>query len=152
MGDLSRDMLAQIESALEIESTTVQRLACFAMTAEIEGHSSIGALFARLNESASCVAQGHLDILRDHVQPMGGGVYSATRSNVGAALSDALAAGSDLYPRLAEAATNEGAADVTSWVKTLIELNRRHAELLEQALDALEAADGRAETNSEHDG
>lgn len=130
---------ADVAAALAAEALAAQRYGYFAQIAEIEGRTDAALLFGRLAESVACVAQGHLDVLRDAAddveRPIGD-----TRTNLASAVAMGLDEADSLYPRLKAAALAEGRQDVASWLTTVMALKQAHLSRLDQALTETVAA------------
>jgi len=124
---------AELAAALATEAMAAQRYGYFARIAEIEGRTDAAMLFSRLAESVACVAQGHLDVLRDAAddveRPIGD-----TSTNLASAVATGLDEADSLYPRLKAAAMAEGLHDVASWLTTVMALKQAHLTRLDQAL------------------
>jgi len=128
--------LAELATAFAAEAMAAQRYGYFARIAEIEGRTEMAVLFSRLAESVACVAQGHMDVLRDvgeeNENPIGD-----TSTNLASAVKTELDEADSLYPRLKAAVLTEGLADVESWLTTVMALKQAHLARLDQALTGI---------------
>ena len=135
--ELSHSLYANLKIAFAAEAAAFQRFTYFAQVAEIEGHLELSKLFTELAESTACAAHGHIDWLQYVADPITDRPIGETHLNLAASLTSELNDGSDLYPRLAEAAHTEGMADVASWLETMCALKKAHVDRIERALAAL---------------
>ncbi|MFE7318743.1 rubrerythrin family protein [Streptomyces sp. NPDC057555] len=131
-----QDLTTRLHAAFAAESMTAQRYFSFAQAAEIEGMVGLARLFSELAESASCAAQGHLDVLH-YTDPMTDLPVGETGLNIASALAACLRESTQTYPDLAALAHASGVADTASWLETLVALKKRHTERLQEALGTL---------------
>jgi rubrerythrin len=130
--------IPELATAFAAEAMAAQRYGYFAQIAEIEGRTEAAMLFSRLAESVACVAQGHMDVLRDAGEDIEHPIGD-TSTNLASAVQRGLDEGDTLYPRLRAAALAEGLADVASWLTTVMALKQAHLTRLDQALTGIVA-------------
>jgi len=133
---------ARLKQAFLAEAGTVQRYLYFAKIADIEGFPDAAQLFRDLAESGVCNAHGNLDFLKrvgdpDTDLPMG-----ETGQNLTAAISSTVREQTELYPRLAQTAHDEGLLDIANWFETMAKTKRSHEEKLKKALALLSLTSG----------
>jgi rubrerythrin len=136
--------IAELATAFAAEAMAAQRYDYFARIAEIEGRTEAAMLFGRLAESVACVAQGHMDVLRDVGEDIERPVGD-TSINLASAVETGLDEADSLYPRLKAAALADGLADVASWMTTVMALKQAHLARLDQALARIVAGPPRGE-------
>ncbi|MFD9317591.1 ferritin family protein [Streptomyces sp. NPDC060053] len=129
-----------LHAVLAAEAVCAQRYTYFAQVAETEGHTETARLFTDLAASAACAAHGHLDVLRDLAVEADGPVLGDTRTNLAAAVAEALNEAVETYPRLTTTAHERGHGDVASWLTTLTALKKSHVAKFDTALRELSGA------------
>jgi rubrerythrin len=143
-----RALVAELKTSFAAESMAAQRYGYYARIAEIEGLSDAAMLFRRLAESVACVAQGHLDVLRDSGEDVECRIGD-TRTNLASEVNRELQTADSHYPELKAAALAEGMADITSWLTTVIALKHAHLTKLDAALTETVAAHSTAKDISD---
>ena len=131
---------ANLLAAFAAESQTNRRYLWFAEQADVDGQPEMAGLFRELAESETGHAMGHLEILAELGDPATGQTLhhpeDYLRSSIEAEERDAV----ELYPSYAQAAREEGFAEIAMWLETVAEAERRHAALLSELLASLTSA------------
>ncbi len=114
-----------------------RRYLYFARRADIEGYSEAAGMFRDMAEGEANHAQGGLDFLREVGDPATGKPFGTTQQNLLSAMVDESYQGQELYVGFADAARQEGFAEVAEWFDTLAKAERAHAERFRQMYQQL---------------
>ena len=124
--------------AFACESQTNRRYLYFANKADIEGQSDLAALFRSTAEGETGHAHGHLEFLEQGSgDPATGLPIGSSRQNLTAAMASETHEHTEMYPRMAKTARDEGFDEIADWFETLAKAERSHANRYQKALDAL---------------
>lgn len=124
-----------LRAAFAAESEANRLYLYFAQKADLEGHGDVAALFRALAEGKTGHAHGHLEYLeacREADSRKG-----ETPGNVQAALDAELRAAQSTYPMMAQAARDEGFAEIADWFDTLARAEAGYAQKLAKASETL---------------
>ncbi|NTU69397.1 rubrerythrin family protein [bacterium] len=125
MGDKTLNNLAK---AFAGESQANRKYLAFAKKAEAEGNSQVAKLFRAAAEGETIHALAHLSKM---------GVVGSTAENLQKAISGETEEFTDMYPKMITEAEEEGEAAAKLGFSNANEVEKRHAELYQKALDNL---------------
>ena len=94
--------------------------------ADVEGHSDVAALFRSIGEGETSHAMGHMEYLAEAGDPVTEDPIGDTESNLRAALASEHREWSELYPKFAKVARDEGLDSVAEWFTLLGTAQQRH--------------------------
>ena len=123
-----------LKQAFAAESQANRRYLYFAQKADIEGWPDVAALFRSVAEGETGHAFGHLDFLADVGDPVTGVRVGATEDNLRSAIESETYEYTEMYPRFAEVARDEGFEEVAEWLETLARAEKSHAGRFNQGL------------------
>lgn len=130
---------ANLKAAFAAEAQANRRYLYFAHKADIEGRSDIAAVFRSTAEGETGHALGHLEYLEACGDPLTGLPIGATVDNLRAAIASETQEFAQMYPAYAQAAREEGFAEIADWFETLARAERSHANRFQKTLNDLEA-------------
>ena len=119
------------------ESQANRRYLYFAAKADVEGQNDVAALFRSTAEGETGHAHGHLEYIEVVGDPATGLTIGSSRNNLKAAVAGETHEYTDMYPRMAKQAREEGFTEIADWFETLGKAERSHANRFQKALDAL---------------
>jgi len=123
-----------LKQAFTKEAGISSRYLYFAKIAEIEGSPETAQVFRDLAESSVCNAHGSLDFLKRVGDPDTDLAIGETERNLMSAIASETKEYLELYPKMQEAAKDEGFPDIANWLQTLTKLKKVHVEKLTMAL------------------
>lgn len=126
-----------LKDAFMGESEANRRYLYFAAKADMEGYSDVSAVFRSIAEGETGHAHGHLEYLEQLGDPATGLPIGPTENNLKSAIAGEKRASSDVYPRMAKIARDEGFAEIADWFETLAKAEHSHASRFQKALDTL---------------
>ncbi len=106
-----------------------------AQKADVEGFTDVAAMFRATAEGETGQAQGHLNYLEEGDEPATGKPMGRTRDNLKAAIARETHEYTDMYPRMARAAREEGFDEIADWFETLAKAGKAHAGRFQRALN-----------------
>ena len=127
-----------LKQAFAAESQANRRYLYFAQKADIEGYPDVAALFRSVAEGETGHAFGHLDFLADVGDPVTGVRVGATEDNLRSAIESETYEYTEMYPRFAEVARDEGFEEVAEWLETLARAEKSHAGRFNQGLQTID--------------
>lgn len=126
-----------LKAAFTRESEANRRYLYFAQKADVEGHSDVAAVFRSTAEGETGHAHGHLEYLEACEDPTTGLPFGDTASNLKAAIAGETHEYTDMYPRMARIAREEGFDEIADWFEALAKAEQSHARRFEKALSGL---------------
>ncbi len=126
-----------LKDAFAAESQANRRYLYFANKADIEGQSDVAALFRSTAEGETGHAHGHLEFLEQSGDPTTGMPIGSTRDTLAAAVAGETHEYTNMYPRMAKIAREEGFDEVADWFETLVKAERSHTNRYQKALNEL---------------
>ena len=126
-----------LKEAFAREARANRRYLYFARRADIEGYPDIAGLFRDTAEGETGHAHGHLDHLKKLGDPDTGLPISTTIRNLQAAIEGETQEYTDIYPRMAKTAREEGFTEIAEWFETLAEAEKHHARLFTEGLKSV---------------
>jgi rubrerythrin len=126
-----------LKDAFASECQANRRYLYFARLADIEGYPEIAGLFRDTAEGETGHAHGHLDYLRKIGDPVTGLPIGATMKNLESAISGETAENTEMYPRMAKVAREEGFSEIADWFETLTKAEGNHAARFRQGLRSI---------------
>lgn len=126
---------ANLKAAFSREAESSRRFLYFAHQADVEGEPAAAALFRAAAEGESGHALGHLDFLLDVGDPATGMAIGSTEENLASAAAGERAEASEMYPRMAKTARDEGFGEIADWLESLVEAEQQHAARFTEALE-----------------
>ena len=127
-----------LKQAFAAESQANRRYLYFAQKADVEGYPDIAALFRSVAEGETGHAFGHLDFLADVGDPVTGVRVGATEDNLRSAIESETYEYTEMYPRFAGVARDEGFEEVAEWLETLARAEKSHAGRFNQGLKTID--------------
>ena len=127
-----------LKDAFAGESQANRRYLYFAKQADIEGYPDVGGLFRDTAEAETGHAHGHLDYLKQAVDPATGLPIGNTEKNLKSAVAGETHEYETMYPGMAKSARDEGFGDIAEWFETLAKAEKSHAGRFAKALAALD--------------
>ena len=138
MNDLQGSRTHQnLKDAFASECQANRRYLYFARLADIEGYPEIAGLFRDTAEGETGHAHGHLDYLRKIGDPATGMPIGTTKVNLDSAIAGETTEHSEMYPRMAKVAREEGFPEVAEWFDTLAKAEGNHAARFRQGLQSI---------------
>jgi rubrerythrin len=138
MADLKGTKTSQnLKEAFAREARANRRYVYFARQADIEGYPEIAGLFRDTAEGETGHASGHLDLLKKLGDPDTGLPIGKTIKNLESAIAGETEEYSEIYPRMAKIAREEGFPDIAEWFETLAEAEKHHASRFTQGLQSI---------------
>jgi rubrerythrin len=138
MPDLSGTQTHQnLTEAFARDSQTNRRYLWFAQQADVEGHPDVAALFRSVAEGETGHTYGHLEFLAEVGDPVSGEPIGATEENLRAAIAGETHEFTEMYPRFAATAREEGFDEIAEWFESLARAEQGHAGRFEQGLESL---------------
>ena len=125
---------ANLKAAFSRESQTNRRYLYFAQKADIEGYNDVAAVFRSTAEGETGHAHGHLEFLEEVGDPATGEPIGDTEANLKSAIAGETLEYTEMYPRMAETARQEGFDEVAEWFETLARAEKSHAGRFQRAL------------------
>jgi len=125
-----------LKDAFASECQANRRYLYFARLADIEGFPEIAGLFRDTAEGETGHAHGHLDYLRKMGDPATGLPIGTTKMNLDSAVAGETAENSEMYPRMAKVAREEGFSEIAEWFETLAKAEGNHAARFRQGLQS----------------
>lgn len=129
--------LENLKTAFANESQVNRRYRYFAKVADVEGEPEVAELFRSTSEGETSHAHGHLEFLRKHGDPITGLSIANIQDMLKAALAGETQEYSEMYPRFAETAREEGFEEIADWFDTLTKAEKSHAGKFEAALSKI---------------
>jgi rubrerythrin len=126
-----------LKRAFAGEAQANRRYIYFARQADVEGYPEIAGLFRDTAEGETGHASGDLDWLKGVADPVTGLSIGTTAQNLAAAVAGETMEATDIYPRMAAAARQEGFEEIADWFETLARAEQHHAARFSQSLEAL---------------
>ena len=127
-----------LKDAFTRESQINRRYLYFAAKADVEGFNDVSAVFRSTAEGGTGHAHGHLEYLEEVGDPTTGLPIGNTEANLNASIAGETQF-TDMYPRMAKVARDEGFDEIADWFETLAKSGRSHANRFQKALDSLDA-------------
>ena len=128
---------ANLKEAFAGESQANRRYLYFAQKADVEGYPDIAALFRSVAEGETGHAFGHFDYLAGSGDPVTGEPVGPTEDNLRSAIHGESYEFTEMYPRFARTAREEGFVEIAEWLETLARAEKSHASRFQQGLDSL---------------
>jgi rubrerythrin len=128
---------ANLKEAFASESQANRRYLYFAQKADVEGYPDISALFRSVAEGETGHAFGHFDFLASTGDPVTGEPVGATEDNLRSAIASETYEYTEMYPRFARTARDEGFIEVAEWLETLARAEKSHAGRFAQGLESI---------------
>jgi rubrerythrin len=119
------------------ESQANRRYLYFAHQADVEGYPDAASVFRATSDGETGHAFGHLDRLSEVGDPASGKPIGDTRKNLEAAVAGETYEFTEMYPKFAEEAKQEGFDKIARWFETMAKAERAHAARFQKALDEL---------------
>lgn len=129
---------ANLRAAFAREAANNRRYLYFARRADAEGWSDIAAMFRDVAEGETVHALGLLEFLEVLGDPTSGHPIGDTVLNLESALLTEAREASELYPRYASQAREEGLEEIAGWFDLVANAESRHLRALQDALDTLQ--------------
>ena len=126
-----------LRDAFAGESQANRRYLYFAQKADVEGYPDVAALFRSVAEGETGHAFGHFDFLAEVGDPVTGVAVGPTGDNLKSAIEGETYEYTQMYPRMARTAREEGFAEIAEWFETLARAERSHAGRFQKGLDSL---------------
>jgi len=127
-----------LRDAFASEAQANRRYLYFAQKADVEGYNDVAAVFRSTAEGETGHAHGHLEYLESVGDPITGLPIGATGDNLESAIASETNEYTDMYPRMAKTARDEGFDEIADWFETLAKAERSHANRFQKALDNLD--------------
>jgi len=128
---------ANLKEAFASESQANRRYLYFAQKADVEGYPDVAALFRSVAEGETGHAFGHFDFLRQLGDPVTGQPVGSTADNLRSAIAGETYEYTELYPRFARIAREEGFEEIAEWMEMLARAERSHAGRFTQGLSSV---------------
>lgn len=126
-----------LKAAFANEAQANRRYLYFARQADLEGYPDVAGLFRDTAEGESGHAYGYLDHLRELGDPISGLPIGTTIENLQAAIAGEAYEYSNVYPRMAATAREEGFTEIAEWFDRLTKAESNHAARFQRGLDAI---------------
>jgi rubrerythrin len=123
-----------LRNAFAREAANNRRLLHFARRADIEGWSEAAAVLRELAEGSTGHALALLELLEEIGDPVSGAPIGGTDENLGNALGTETYEQTEMFPRYARVAREEGLDEVAAWFDLLAAAEGGHARALRGAL------------------
>jgi rubrerythrin len=127
-----------LRDAFASEAQANRRYLYFAQKADVEGYNDVAAVFRSTAEGETGHAHGHLEYLESVGDPITGLPIGATGDNLESAIASETNEYTNMYPRMAKTARDEGFDEIADWFETLAKAERSHANRFQKALDNLD--------------
>jgi rubrerythrin len=138
MAELKGSLTEQcLKDAFAWEAQANRRYLYFAKRAEAEGRPEVAALFRSTAEGESGHANGHLEFLERVGDPVTGMPMGNLREMLASVVASETRESSEMYPRMARVARDEGFDDVADWFEVLAKAESNHATRYTHALTKL---------------
>jgi rubrerythrin len=138
MAELKGSKTAQhLKEAFGREARANRKYIYFAKQADIEGYPEIAGLFRDTAEGETGHGHGHLDYLKKLGDPDSGMPIGTTINNLESAIAGETQEFSDLYPKMAKTAREEGFPEIADWFETLAKAEQHHASRFAQGLRSI---------------
>lgn len=124
-----------LKRSFEDEAKLYFRYKYFLTVASYEGMEETVKLLENLAESSLDNVLGSLDFLREFKDPASMVPIGRTSQNISSLLQTEIEQASEMYPRMARLAREEGFTDMASWFDTLEKVKRVHVQKLKKAKD-----------------
>ncbi len=135
MADLQGSRTAQcLKDAFAWEAQANRRYLYFANKAEAEGQREVAALLRSTAEGETGHAHGHMEFLEKIGDPVTGLPIGSIREVLATVVASETLECTEMYPRMAQIAREEGFHDVADWFETLTKAERSHANRYTKAL------------------
>ncbi len=128
---------AHLKEAFAAEAKANRRYLYFAQLAQAEGATEVAAIFRSTAEGETGHAYGHLEFLHGCGDPVTGLPMGTVIENLKSAIAAETEEYSQMYPRMALAARDEGFDDIADWFESLAKAERSHAARFSKALAEL---------------
>lgn len=129
--------LENLKAAFANESQVNRRYLYFAKVADVEGEPEVAELFRATGEGETGHAHGHLELLRKLGDPLTGMPISNIQEMLKAAIAGETQDYTEMYPRFAEVARDEGFEEMADWFDTLTKAEKSHSEKFRAVLSKL---------------
>jgi rubrerythrin len=126
-----------LKQAFATESEANRRYIYFARQADVEGYPDIARLFRDTAEGETGHAHGHMDFLKKVGDPATGFPIGNTVSNLESAIAGETQECTDIYPRMAQTAREEGFSEIADWFETLAKAEKNHAARFSQGIKSI---------------
>jgi rubrerythrin len=123
-----------LKAAFAGEAQANRRYLYFAQKADVEGFNDVSVVFRSTAEGETGLAHGQLEV----GDPVTGKLMGRTAENLVAAIAGETHEYTDMYPRMARTACEEGFEEIAEWYDTLAKAEKSHAGRFQKALDTLE--------------
>ncbi|AHF03801.1 rubrerythrin [Marichromatium purpuratum 984] len=120
------------------ESQANRRYLYFAAKADVEGYGEIAMLFRSAAEGETGHAVGHLEYLEPVGDPVTGLPIGTTADNLRASIAGEQVESTEMYPRMARLARDEGFDEIADWFEILAQAERSQINRFYQVLAHLE--------------
>lgn len=135
MADLNGTRTAQcLKDAFAWEAQANRRYLYFANKAEAEGQREVAALLRSTAEGETGHAHGHMEFLEKMGDPITNLPINTIREVLASVVASETHEYTEMYPRMAQIAREEGFHDVADWFDTLTKAERSHANRYTKAL------------------
>ena len=124
--------LENLKKSFEDEATLYFRYKFFLTIAEYEGLEKISKLLRDFAESSLDNVLGNMDFLREFNDPSSLVPIGTSAQNIKSILQTEVEQYSEIYPRMAQVAREEGFSDIASWFDTLEKTKRTHSSKLQK--------------------
>jgi len=126
-----------LKQAFATESEANRRYIYFARQADVEGYPEIAGLFRDTAEGETGHSNGHMDFLKKVGDPVTGVSIGNTITNLESAIAGETQEYTDIYPRMAQAAREEGFSEIAEWFETLAKAEKNHAARFSQGIKSI---------------
>ena len=127
--------LENLKAAFAAESQASRRYLYFAKIADVEGYPEIAGNFRQTAEGETGHAHGHLDYLKKVGDPATDLPIGDTLNNLRSAVAGETHEYTEMYPRMAAEAREEGFDDIADWFETIARAEKSHAGRFQALLD-----------------
>ena len=135
MPDLSgSETHRNLARAFARESEANRRYLWFAEQADVEGHPATAALFRSIADGETGHAHGVLEFLARVGDPASGEPIGDTADNLRASITSETHDATQLYPKFAQIARDEGFVDIADWFDTLADAEQHQLRRLSDGL------------------
>jgi len=129
--------LENLKAAFAGEAQANRRYLYFARLAESEGCPEVAELFREVAQHETGHAFGHIRFLKQVGDPATGAPIGSSRQNLKSSYEGETYEATQMYPRFAEVARDEGFDELAKWFENLARVEKSHAELYRKALESL---------------
>jgi len=129
---------ANLKAAFTGEAEANRRYLYFAARADIEGYNDVATVFRSTAEGETGHAHGHLQFLEEIGDPATGLPIGGTADNLRVAIAGETHEYTEMYPKMATIARDEGFDEIADWFETLAKAERSHSNRFQKALDNLD--------------